>query len=237
MITRYIIVSRFNSDIGLSQEYHITDSLTEKWIAYRMEIFNRFTRKSLEFQTNQEFLCLLTFHPDSTDIIQKELLKYPPLPSNIVFTSDKKSLIENYILNADQLYLSNLDSDDMYHPKFIQFLHDHKVQSDKPLLIYKNGYIFNTNTGIINNYYCQSPPFFTEVFDVKDYLSYAMYYPPLAHGYMEYFAHETILDPMFIVILHNRNTWPNYRYHVAQVFQDQQVLGNWQEILKEYLLI
>jgi len=237
MKTRYIICSRFNSDINLSTQFRIVDSLTDKWIAYRMLIFNLYTRKSLEAQTNQDFLCVLTVHPDSMPIVEKELQKYPVLPSNIIFTPDKNGTIETYIQNADQLYLSNLDSDDMYNPKFIQFLHDHPVQKDTPLLIFKNGYIYNTNTGVINNYHSPSPPFFTETFDVKAYLSSARYAPAIAHGYMERFRHETITERMFIIILHNRNTWPNYWREEPKVFESQQILSNWQEILQEYHLL
>ncbi|MDF2878594.1 MAG: hypothetical protein K0S30_1690 [Clostridia bacterium] len=237
MKTRYIIYSRFNSDIGLSKQFHVSDSLSEKWIAYRLLIFNLYTRRSLEAQTNQDFLSVLNVHPDSMSIVEAELKKYPPLPPHIVFTSDKNQTIETYIRDADQLYLCNLDSDDMYHPSFVQFLHEHPTQKDKPLLLLKNGYILNTNTHVVNHYYSPSPPFFAEIFDVKDYLSYARFYPPLAHGYMERFNHETITQRLFMIILHDRNTWPNYRREVPKVFETNQILPDWQEVLKDYHLI
>ncbi len=235
MKTRYVIYTRFNSDHVLSKKYHV--ALTKEWIKHRMELFNRYTRKCLQLQTNQDFLNIVHIHPDSKLIVEQELLNHPPLPKNIIFTSDKITAIENYLQDADQLFISNLDSDDLYNPHFVQFLHDYKPKENTSALICQRGYIFNSQTHIVDKYFSSSPPFFTQIYTAEEYLSYAKYYPPLAHGYMRFFNYEAITEPMYMIVLHDQNTWPKYKLHVPRCFGNEQPLSNWKEILKEYDLL
>ena len=78
---------------------------------------------------------------------------------------------------ADWVYLTRLDSDDMFHKSAVR-----EIQEQEPhieALVYKNGYIFNGSNGDVAEYVPKTnPPFHTIIFpgdiffDAKKHLNY-----------------------------------------------------------------
>lgn len=233
MVEKYIFVTSFNT----AKLYGGPIGYTQEWISTRLKIFMEYTRKSLECQTNQDFLAIYHVAPCSEDIVRKELSKYEKLPDNIVFTTDKYKIIRNYLVGADRVYCSVLHSDDMYRRDFVQYLHDYIPSKDVHLLIHKRGYAYNMNTGILEYYKSSAPNFYTQIFEVKDYLGYVMYYGEVHHAYQGVFTHDANMQPMYMLGVHDKNTFRSYHLKFPRSYGEEQVIPDWKEIMESFGLI
>lgn len=233
MRSKYIVSIRFNSDLEVANRCNI-DLLSESWIKKRLEIFNRYTRKSLEMQTNQDFIAILSVHKDSIELVNKVLNNYPKLPNNIIFTTEKEQLIEEELKGYDNIYLIALDSDDMYHPNFIQYLHEYPVEQETHFLQVCRGYVYNALTKIVGEYYSPSSPFYVQIFSVEDYMNSIRYYNYVRHYYIQHFSPKIINEKMCMVILHDSNSWQKYEEKYPDLFGNKQILPNWKQSLQEY---
>lgn len=230
MSTKYIITLRFNSDTEVASRCQV-NATGKEWIAGRINIFNTYTRKSLERQTNQDFIAVLSCQEESMPYIEEVLSNYPKLPNNIIFTSQKNQVIENYISGDDKVYITALDSDDMYHPGFIQYLHDYEEKENEHLLIFNRGYIYNVLNDVIDDYKYVSPPFYTQIFDVNEYLTTYRYYKMIRHFYMQRLEHTVIDIPMYIIILHNLNSFKYYQQEYPKLFEEKQYEEKWEKVI------
>lgn len=233
MNTKYVIALRFNSDTEVAGRCKV-DNLSKEWISERIAIFNRYTRQCLEKQSNQDFIAVLSCQEQSMEYIKEELKKYKPLNANIIFTSKKQEVIENYIKDADKVYIAALDSDDVYKTGVVQYLHDYKEKPNEHLIIFNRGYIYNGINSVIDDYECVSPPYYVQIFNVKDYLTTYRYYKMMRHFYMQRLEHTCIDVPMFILILHNSNSFQYYKQEHPKLFGTEQILDNWKEILSSF---
>lgn len=233
MEKKYVISIRFNSDTEVSGRCKV-DCLSQEWIKTRIALFNQYTRKSLEGQSNQDFVAVLSCQESSMGLIREELKKYEPLNTNIVFTSRKNEVIESYIKEADKVYISALDSDDMYHPQFVQYLHDYHEQEGEQLLIFTEGYIYNAINGNADYYHYVAPPIYTQIFNRVEYLNCYRYYKMIRHFYMQRIKHTVITKPMYILILHNNNSFRYYRQEYPKLFGETYIVPEWKEIAEEF---
>ncbi|MFB4163996.1 hypothetical protein ACE1TI_09175 [Alteribacillus sp. JSM 102045] len=186
--------------------------LTKEWIHNRMKIFMNNTRKSLENQTNQEFIALVRYEDSTEDIIQTALDEYEKLPKNIIFIKESKvdSYIHSIIKNYYYLYLVRLDSDDMYHKAIVNRLHKYSPKSDTKVLINQNGFIYNTTNNIMAAYRKESPPFFTLVYNTSEYLE-GVRHPITKHKEAIKLPHEVLKGRNFIVTVHSSNTSSRFK--------------------------
>lgn len=222
------IYIRFNdNDANLAHKFKI-ESYTKDWIEHRMEIFNQYTRVSLENQTNQEFLALLRIHPDSKVLIQEALKKYAPLSSNIIFTADPKKLIADYSKDAEELYLTHIDSDDMYDPDLVQVMHDSQPKKETAVLICQKGYILEHSTGALAHYNNKSPSVFTQIFKTEDYIDVYQHFLDLSHVIMSTLPYEPVKENMFIIVAHDHNTYtkanPYYKYTITDEEERKRII-------------
>lgn len=213
--------------------FHI-ECLSKEWISYRLKVFNEFTRRSLEMQTNQDFVAIVGIHESTRYIIQDELKKYPRLPSNIIMTSDIQGEIERRIKGADYMYLIQLDSDDMYHPSFIEYLHHYHVNPNKSVVFANYGYMYNVNTQAMEEYYFSSSNFITQIFSVEEYMKSARYYYYILHAYMKRYPHEEIDKRMSMIILHDKNSWPKYAKVYPKLFEKPKDYTKTKQVLKNF---
>lgn len=235
MKRKMIIFSNFNTNtFNLSGNFHV-DIFSREWLSYRMKIFMTYTRKSLESQTNQNFLALISIHPDSIAIIDDLLKQYPILPSNIIFTPDRNSLIIDYIKGSDEVFLSKIDSDDIYHPSYISQLYEYEPKKNTAVLINQSGYIYDTNNDLLANYENISPAFYTQIFSVDDYVNVYQYYPEISHVYIQKLPYEAIKRKNFIVVAHNNNVYTHFtnQYKNSLISEDKEKLN----VLKEFHIL
>ncbi|MGL6173101.1 MAG: hypothetical protein ACRC1P_00620 [Cellulosilyticaceae bacterium] len=207
MEKKLVISTRFNySDFDIATQFKINPRSVE-WIENRMKIFMTYTRKSFEQQTNQNFIAVLATYEESMPLINELLKKYPPLPSNIIFSPYKEQVITEYIKGSDLLYMMHIDSDDMYHEGYVQKMYDHPYNPNISSLVCNLGYIYNAKEDLLAPYWNQSPSIFTQIFRVKDYTNVYQHYGEISHGFAYRFPYKYVEDRNYVIIVHGKNTW------------------------------
>ncbi len=161
---KIIINSNFNV---MNKVKNANLTKTRDWINYRIKIFMKYTLKSLKMQTNQSFTAFILCDDQTVDLIDYIVNKYGKLPENITFIGESKfgTRILDYIKDNDYLYMTRLDSDDLYHKSYVQKLIDFEPKENTRLLISQKGYIYNSvkNT-LVKLWYNGCPPFYTLIY-------------------------------------------------------------------------
>lgn len=210
-----------------------TEECTREWIEYRMSIFMKYTCTSLINQTNQNFDVLISYRLDTEELVLEELSKYDRLPENILFTHDIEKSIEERIKEYDELYLVRLDSDDMYHPTFIQQIWDIQLDENIECIINQSGYIYDIENDKLGEWYRESPPFYVLVYKVVDYLNGSRF--KLVNGHVGAIdLQHTVLELRnFMVIVHGKNTLTKFNLPLTKkvIYDDEK-----SKILNEFLI-
>ncbi|WP_083238899.1 glycosyltransferase [Caloranaerobacter ferrireducens] len=212
---------------------------TEEWIKQRIAIFMNYTLQSLKAQTNQNFVALIKYHDKTKSIIENALSKYEPLPDNIQFVNQNEyeSKIIEYIKGYDYLYLVRLDCDDMYHKTFIQQLFDYRPRLNTQVLINQKGYVYDSILKGLAKTEIKSPPFYTLIYKVSDYLDGKRYKMPGGHTYAIKLPHEILKKRNFIIVVHSNNTSQNTSSAFKRAKENQKILDKdkIQNILKDFM--
>lgn len=208
----------------------------EEWIRYRIDIFMKYTRKSLENQTNQDFLAIIRYHPKTEDFINKILLQYPKLPNNIVFTYDIKETIKNknFLNDEDELLYVRLDCDDMYKPDYFEILMKYEHKEDTEVIISQNGYIYDIASKRIANYFDESPPFLAYIYNGKEFKEGKSYRHPNGHAGAITLKYELIDGYNYIVIIHGNNTSSKFnkpKHTLKELYGDE-----YKDVIKKFKL-
>jgi len=186
--------------------YH-SDRLTQTWIDYRMEIFMRYTMQSMKKQTNQEFLHVLKYDADSADKIEIALSQYEKLPANIRFVrfpDEYKKVLREYVTGSQELYLVRIDSDNMYHYRYIDLLHSLTPDKQTEALVNQHGFILDAVNGRLAHFYARSPSFYTLIYDTEAFLQGHRYIFK-THNDVIRLRHELLSSANFMVLVHERN--------------------------------
>lgn len=186
--------------------------LTEEWINKRVDLFMNFTLKSLTNQSNQNYLAFVVYHDSSRQFIEKALQNYSELPSNIRFVSsgEYEATVIETLNGYKYFYELHLHSDDAYHKDFIEQLYQYKPAPQTKVLICQNGYIYNSITEEIGEYYNFSSSFNCLIYKVNDYLKGVRHdiFQPSETGIWTgaiKLPHEIIKDPVYINHAHKSN--------------------------------
>lgn len=164
-----IITSKFNIMTGERNTLYGKNEMqrvTSEWINKRIDVFMNFTAKSLMNQSNQDFYAVYAIEDNTESLINLALAKYNKLPDNIRFV--KKSEYSRYIdelsKGYDLLYLTRLDSDDMYSNKFVDKLYNYNICENTQVFICKDGYIYDSTNNKMNEYTHDSLTFYTFIY-------------------------------------------------------------------------
>lgn len=206
MENRIIIVNiPFNIDPHWPNNPYAKTRLTEKWINYRISIFMKYTYLSLKKQTNQNFIALILYDPCTETLIKKALSQYEKLPDNIIFTSTMPKDTIRLINGYEYLYQVRIDSDNMFHPEFIQQLHDITPKPDTQAIINQKGYIYNIATDELATFYGESPAFFTFILKASEVKKGFTYKTEGGHLGVIKLKHEILARNNFMIISHEQN--------------------------------
>lgn len=187
---------------------YTTDRLTQEWLEYRLDIFEKYTLKSLKNQSNQDFRVYLCCEESTMPMIRAYLDKKPPLPNNIQFDTivHNEMDIKKDIMQYDFLYHIRLDSDNLYHQDFIQKLYDYVPKEETQVIISQNGYVYDTRDDSLAPYFQKSPPFYAFIYKVQDYIDGFRYRTPLGHSrIINLWKYEFMEGYNYIVSLHGKN--------------------------------
>lgn len=142
---------------------------TREWIERRIELFMKYTCKSLLQQTSQDFICLLRCTAETEALINERLKQYPKLPNNIYFTSNAQKIIDESMKKHGNLYRVNIDSDNMFHKSFIEKLHAFEHKPETLSIVCQNGYILNDTTKKVAQIFHKSPSFYAAIYNSETY--------------------------------------------------------------------
>lgn len=222
-------------DTSFNEMRYDPKRLSQEWIDYRMKIFMLYTLKSLKQQTNQNFLQLLKYDPQSEEQIQKSLSQYDKLPANIRFvrySDEYKQEFINYIQGSRQFYLTRLDSDNLYQHEFIEQLHQYQPNENTEVLINQHGYIYDVTSKRLAHFYHFSPSFYSLIYNTDDYLN-GKRYTFRSHRNAIKLKHELLPAGNFMVLVHNNNVL--YVFDIStrkKIIDDPQEIS---EVLKRFL--
>ena len=218
-----IIVNIPFTGLGLFNGYR-----GDEWFKRRIELFHKYTLKSLLNQTEQDFIIWLAFRKEEKNNPLVDTIK---IPHKHIFTfggipiwDDKKENEEKGLLKrlkvmlpglrdlvgTADIKLINLGSDDMYSREVVESV---KKQEFKigTVLVHQFGYIYSDNTGQLAEWNpTTNPPFYTLMMSNETFLN------PQKH--FEYIkkikSHEDIVkvfhpirmpDRRYCVVVHNTN--------------------------------
>lgn len=120
-----------------------------------------------------------------------------------------ESIKNNINVEFDWVYVSRIDSDDMFHEDFIQ-----EVHSFPPFpgaLTCRNGYVYNSNTGQLAEWNPKTnPPFHTIIFPKNDFFDPARYIQYF-RGFKSHedipsvFNSQNLKDRKYCVVIHQKH--------------------------------
>ncbi|MCK4792381.1 MAG: hypothetical protein KAV87_52110 [Desulfobacteraceae bacterium] len=157
----YYILVLFNiKGAGLGNN---TDS---DWLDYRLEIFQRYTLRSLANQNDGIFRVWMTCLEESEDILTPKIevtKKKNPMMAIVDFIFDEQAACDRLTDNKESIYFLKLDSDDMYHRNTIkktkQILSPYiAILDDIPIVMFCDGYIYDIRTKKMATFTQWSPP-------------------------------------------------------------------------------
>ncbi len=157
----------------------------DDWFRDRIQIFKNYTLKSLRNQTNKNYILWLSFRPEeANNPLVEELAKEFEGNNTIVFSYDgliyfdDRNQENNATLHkrlfrsierlgyyfkrkeADWIYLTRIDSDDMFHKDVVQLIQDQ--EPFEGALTLQNGLIYNKDTQEVAEWNpLTNPPFHT----------------------------------------------------------------------------
>lgn len=195
-------------DISFNCYRYNGEGCNKEWIDYRISIFMKYTLRSLQRQTNSNFLVLVRYLEESEELIQAALGYYKKLPDHIKFVNEQDYMkpLEQYVAGYDEVYFVRLDSDDMYHKSFVQQLHDYKPHPSTQALINPEGYMYDAASHHIAAEHHSTPSCYTLIYKTTDFLQEKRYKLQRGHRYVMDLVHEIINKPMYIRVIHDHNT-------------------------------
>ena len=227
---RIIVYSDFNT-LSFSDK-----RFSKEWIEKRIDIFMKYTLKSLKLQSNQNFLSLLKYEDKSQKIIENVLSRYPDLPKNIKFIPKSKfnDIVKKYIEGFEYLYLVRLDSDDLYHKTFIQQMYDYKHDITTEVIINQNGYIYDSIRNRLARFPQRSPNYYTLIYKVNEFIKGKRYVIPGGHpNVIKLLNHEIIKRPNYIRNVHSTNDSSTFRLaKIKHIIKDSKKK---KQILSEFM--
>lgn len=129
---------------------HLGNNTDPEWLDYRLEIFRRYTLKSLLNQTDSHFRIWMACLEGSEDILAPKIeiaKKKDPMMDIVDFVFDEKSACDRIVDNAEPIYFLKLDSDDMYRKDTIKKTRELLRHSkDISLAMFCNGFIYDMKT-------------------------------------------------------------------------------------------
>lgn len=153
----------------------------DEWLKDRIEIFKNYTLKSLLNQTNKDFILLLSFRPEErrNPLVVQLFQDIPDLPiifsfHGLIYYDDRNEENNKTLLTriketfdgmkpVDYIYLTRIDSDDMFHKDVVQLIQDQ--EPNVKALTLQNGYVYNKDTSEVAQWNpITNPPFHTVIF-------------------------------------------------------------------------
>ena len=153
----YYILILFNTKMP-----ELGNNTNSRWLDYRLDIFQRYTLRSLISQTDGIFRIWMICEEGSEDVLMPKVevaKKKNPMMAIVDFVFDEQAACNPLLENQQPIYFLKLDSDDMYHKNTVRKTKEIlSPLSGTPMLMFCNGYIYDIRTGRISEFEQWSPP-------------------------------------------------------------------------------
>lgn len=204
----------------------------DDWFRDRIEIFKNHTLKSLLNQTNKDFILWLSFRSEERN--NPLINRLHNLPFWTIFSfnglayfddkneeqnktlkerlTEKLKALSIYKIDGDYIYLTRIDSDDMFHKDVVQLIQDQ--EPFEGALTLQLGNLYNKDTGEVAEWNpLTNPPFHTIMmkretfFDPEKHI--AAYEGFKSHEDIARLRHKVLwrgdnrMDRLYTVLVHN----------------------------------
>ena len=213
-------------------------SLDEEWIKNRLRIFAEYTLNSIRAQTRQDFIVIMKCREETFDFTMTEARKIMSIPENVMFLNcikktSENELVKEIIAGYKYYYEVRLDSDDMYKKTYVDMLYKYNPKDETGALINQEGYIYDIKTGRLAPYHYTSPPYYTLIYKVEDYLKgFRHDLGAIGHRNVILLKHEILKGNNFLFIIHKENIHSTFELLVS--YRGKEIEDGKEEILKEF---
>lgn len=156
-MNNYYILILFN--IKMPQ---LGNNTNPDWLDYRLDLFQRYTFKSLVNQTDGICRIWMICEKGSESVLMPKIVamkKKNPIMGIVDFVFDEQAAYARLVNNKEPIYFLKLDSDDMYHRNTIRKTREILGPlAGIPIVMFGNGYIYDIHTGRISEFVQWSPP-------------------------------------------------------------------------------
>lgn len=244
MKKKIIIYSNFNTPNYIKSPYLEESSKKinlKSWIDERMDIFFDYTLQGFIAQTNQDFTAIYNYTDSSEELVLNSIKERGGLPNNVLFVPRSKyeEVVDKLVDGYDQLYLTKLDSDDIYIRTFVDTLHKLKPKDNTEVVICNYGYMYDTLSGRMAKIWHVSASFHAYIYKLSNetirYSSLDLsplefldesHFSALKHRY------EYIPGYNFIWIIHENNSSTKFDIYDTTVLKTIEMIKSQDEILK-----
>lgn len=239
----------------------------DEWFKERIGIFKDFTLQSLRNQTSPHFILWLSFREEEKknpitnrigeligDMAIRPIMTFDGLMYHDDRNDESNTTLRERLLaslaherlgqDADWVYLTRIDSDDMFHRDVVQLIQDQ--EPFEGALTLQNGYVYNKETKELaewNPLTC--PPFFTLMmkgetfFDIDKHL--AFYGDWKSHEDTARMKHKVLwrgdnrIDRLYCVLTHDPENHISTSF--SHPFRGKQIVDNKLDILSDFGII
>lgn len=191
--------------------FHGTD---EQWLKDRFNFFMEYTYPSLMNQTNPNFMLWFACGPGLEGLVKqsplKRCLKAAFTYGDQHFPTVLNELGLKRLNGAQHVYVTRLDSDDLYAPDALQLVASYPLKSNAAqALIFQQGYLHDIHSGRWGIYRKHSSPFHTLIFPTESFTNVDKYKTLFGTGDHSQVAEKWMWFPLpenkLCVLIHGKN--------------------------------
>ena len=173
------------------------------WLQRRAELLNNYVIPSLRMQIDKDYLWFLEIREDTEFFV--DWLDLSGVPVRVIYRpkltreennkgvawSRRIEDIKKYV-TSDYFYDVRLNSDDLYHCKYVSLLKKTNISQDTQAVYSKQGYFWWVQKGdgtdsplnIVTEFKQQAPALYSLVYNTQKYLDGFVYVMPGGHDYL-----------------------------------------------------
>ena len=142
---------------------HLGNNTDSAWLDYRLDIFWRYTLRSLLNQTDNRMRIWMVCSPNSEKILMPKVeaigKKYSSVMGNVDFIFDVEEACSHIEGNREPIYFLKIDSDDLFHKSVVEKARQTLGSLEGiPMLMFNDGYIYDISSERLTTYVRWSMP-------------------------------------------------------------------------------
>jgi hypothetical protein len=157
----HLVLTRFNVVVGNQTDKRGVgfDPLDRGWIEKRLKLFDKYCFPSVKGQSEQNFLWLVSFHPETDPEVYRKYQQYPNFVA--VTTESFREMFERFHQNQTIFITTRLDSDDAIGRDFVKEIQGlaRRTERESVALNFSHGLACFDKHNLVQDIRKQSNPF------------------------------------------------------------------------------